>query len=73
LAADNPLLLVDAFAPAGNGKKLTLPTRRFATGRGKGKNKKGTIIAVCNKLLAPVFAVEKSGVQYEHDYFKKLA
>jgi hypothetical protein len=37
------------------------------------KNKKGTTIAVCNKLLAPVFAVEKSGVQYEHDYFKKLA
>jgi hypothetical protein len=59
--------------PPGMLKKPTLPARCFATGRGKGKNKKGTIIAVCNKLLAPVFAVEKSGVQYEHDYFKKLA
>jgi hypothetical protein len=33
----------------------------------------GTIIAVCNKLPAPVFAVVKSGVLHQDDYFKKLA
>jgi transposase len=39
----------------------------------KGKNKKLAIIAVCNKLLKQVFAVVKSGVLYQDDYFKKLA
>jgi hypothetical protein len=39
----------------------------------KGKHKKGTIIAVCNKLLKQVFAVVKSGVLYQNDYFKKPA
>jgi hypothetical protein len=39
----------------------------------KGKNKKLAIIAICNKLLKQVFAVLKSGVLYQDDYFKKLA
>jgi transposase len=38
-----------------------------------GKNKKLAIIAVCNKLLKQVFAVVKSGVLYQDDFYKKNA
>jgi hypothetical protein len=34
------------------------------------KNKKGTTIAVCNQLLAPIFAVVNFGVLYQDDHFK---
>jgi transposase len=36
-----------------------------------GKNKKLAIIAVCNKLLKQVFAVVKSGVLFDKNYFNK--
>lgn len=39
----------------------------------KGKNKKLSIIAVCNKLLKQVFAVVKSGVLYSDNYYKNIA
>jgi len=74
VSTDNPVRLVDAFLGILNAKK----NRRCLQGTlqpavEKGKNKKLAIIAVCDKLLAPVFAVIKSRMPYEDDYVKKLA
>jgi hypothetical protein len=74
VAADNLVRLVDTFVAAGNAKIPNAARKvRYDRLLENPKNKKGTTIAVCNQLLAPIFAVEKSGVQYQHDYFKKLA
>ena len=54
-------------AKATNAACKTLYDRLVA----KGKNKKLAIIAVCNKLLKQVFAVVKSGVLYQNDFYKK--
>jgi len=57
VSTDNPVRLVDAFLGVLHGKKkqrCLQGTLRPAVE--KGKNKKLAIIAVCNKLLAPVSA-----------------
>jgi len=38
----------------------------------KGKNGKGALIAVCNKLLKQAFPILKSGVPYQADFCSKL-
>jgi len=40
--------------------------------KGKNKNKKLALIAVCNKLLKQAFAIVKSGVLYQADFNSKL-
>jgi len=49
-------------------KKPTLPARRFTTGRGKRKH-----YCRLQPLLKQVFAVVKSGVLCQEDYFEKPA
>jgi transposase len=39
----------------------------------QGKSRKLALIAVCNKLLKQVFAIAKSGVEYNKNYKSKLA
>ena len=74
VAAGNPLLLAGAFVAAGNAKKSNTACKAcYDLLLENPKNKKSTIIAVCNKLLAPIFAVVKFGVLYQDGYFKKLA
>jgi hypothetical protein len=74
VATNNTVRLADAFLAALNAKKTNAACKALYDRLvEKGKNKKLAIIAVCNKLLKQVFAVVKSGVLYQDDYFKKLA
>ena len=73
VAANNTVRLVDALLAVLKAKNQHRPQSTLRPPVEKGKNKKGAIIAVCNKLLAPIFAVVTSGVLYQEDYFKKLA
>jgi hypothetical protein len=61
------------YMAAQNAKKTTLLARHFTTGRGKREAQKRDHYCRLQRLLASVFAVVKSGVLYQDDYFKKLA
>jgi len=54
-------------------KKSTLLARHFTTGRGKREAQKTGHYCRLQQTARPVFAVVKSGVLYQDDYFKKLA